>query len=172
MNGLILFKSQYGSTEQYAEWLSKDTGLKAIPLDDAETKALKTYDFLVIGSNIKVGHLQAGDWIKKNWDWLRHKKVLLYSVSGAAVDSSDYHELMGDSLPDEIIQAFEYFPLPGRLDKSKLNFFDRIIVFLGSRAVPDEAARDRMKTGFDYVKHDHLQHLKSAVEHLLQAPPT
>jgi menaquinone-dependent protoporphyrinogen IX oxidase len=166
MKGIILYKTQYGSTEQYAKWLSEDTGLKAIPLHEADVEQLKNCEFIVIGSHIKVGHIKASDWIKSHWEWLKNKKLLLYSVSGSYANKKQQREVLEMSLPEDILNDFEYYSLPGKLDKSQLNFWDRIIVFLGSKAVPDEEAKERMAHGFDYVDHDRLQDLVQVVKHL------
>jgi menaquinone-dependent protoporphyrinogen IX oxidase len=166
MKGIILYKTQYGSTEQYARWLSEDTGLKALPLHEANVEQLKNCDFIIIGSHIKIGHIKASDWIKTHWEWLKSKKLLLYSVSGSYANKKQQREALEMSLPEDILNDFEYYPLPGKLDKSKLNLWDRIIVFLGSKAIPDEEAKDRMAHGFDYVDHDHLKELVKVVKHL------
>lgn len=168
MKGIILYKTQYGSTEQYAQWLSEDTGLQALPLEEANIENTKGCDFIIIGSHIKIGHIKAADWIKTHWNWLKDKKLLLYSVSGSYADRKQQREILEMSLPEDILADFEYYPLPGKLDKSKLNFLDRIIVFLGSKAVPDEEAKDRMAHGFDYVDHHHLDQLKKVVKRLMK----
>lgn len=166
MKGIILYKTQYGSTEQYAQWLSEDTGLDALPLDEANIEKLKDCDFIIIGSHVKIGHIKAADWIKTHWNWLEDKKLVLYSVSGSYANKRQQKEILEMSLPEEILEAFEYYPLPGKLDKKKLNLWDRIIVFLGSKAIPDEEAKERMAQGFDYVDHHYLDQLKKVVKRL------
>lgn len=170
MKGIILYKTQYGSTEQYAKWLSEDTGLEAIPLDQADVEKLKSCSFIVIGSHVKIGHIKASDWIKTHWDWLKGKKLLLFSVSGSYANKKEQRDVLEMSLPEDILNDFEYYSLPGKLDKSKLNFWDRIIVFLGSKAVPDEEAKQRMAHGFDFVDHDQLKRLVRVVKRLQKKP--
>lgn len=154
MKGIILYRSQYGSTEQYARWLAEDMKLPFMELEQAREQDIRPYGFLIIGSNIKVGHIQAAEWIKEHWDWLKEKRLLLFSCSGSYSDAEEQKKVLESSLPPEISGSFRYFPLPGRLNKDELTFWDRVIVFLGSKTVPDEAARKRMKHGFDYVDHE------------------
>jgi menaquinone-dependent protoporphyrinogen IX oxidase len=168
MKGIILYKTQYGSTEQYAQWLSEDTGLQALPLEETNIENIKGCDFIIIGSHIKISHIKAADWIKMHWHWLKDKKLLLYSVSGSYADKKQQREILEMSLPEDILSDFVYYPLPGKLDKSQLNFWDRIIVFLGSKAIPDGEAKERMAHGFDYVDHHHLDQLKKAVKRLIR----
>ncbi len=148
MKGIILYKTQYGTTAQYAQWLSEDTGLKAIPLCEAVPEEVKACDLIVIGSHIKIGQIQAADWIKTHWNWLKDKALILFSVSGSYANKKQQREALEISLPEDMIGEFTYFSLPGKLDKKKLNFWDRIIVFLGSKTIPDEEAKERMKHGW------------------------
>ena len=36
MNGMIIYKSKYGSTKKYAEWLSEETGFPCTPVEKAD----------------------------------------------------------------------------------------------------------------------------------------
>lgn len=163
MKGIILFKSQYGSTEQYARWLSEDTGVKAVDIHEADPETVKSCEFVVIGSHIKIGHIQATDWIKTHWEWLKDKKLILFGVSGSYANKKQQREVLETSLPEDWIDEFQYFSLPGRLNKRSLNWWDRFIVSLGSRIMRDEEARSRMKEGFDYVDKKRLEPVKKLI---------
>ncbi len=168
MKGIILYRSQYGSTEQYAEWLAKDMKLPLMKLEQAKERDIQPYGLVIIGSNIKVGHIQAAEWIKEHWAWLKEKRLLLFTCSGSYADAEEQKKVLENSLPPEIGGAFQYFPLPGRLNKEEITFWDRIIVFLGSKTVPDPAARERMEHGFDYVDHEQLNELEEVVKKFKQ----
>ncbi|MCO6477176.1 MAG: hypothetical protein J5I94_11175 [Phaeodactylibacter sp.] len=168
MKGIILYRSQYGSTEQYARWLAKDMKLPLMKLEQAREQDIQSYGLIIIGSNIKVGHIQAAEWIKEHWGWLKEKRLLLFTCSGSYADAEEQKKMLENSLPAEIKDAFQYFPLPGRLNKDELSFWDRVIVFLGSKTVPDPAARERMKHGFDYVDQEQLAQLREVVKRFKQ----
>jgi len=44
MSGIILYKSKYGATKQYADWISERTGFSCIKTDAADIKKLSDYD--------------------------------------------------------------------------------------------------------------------------------
>ena len=52
MNGLILYKSKYGETKQYAEWLGEETGFPIIESDKFNIAKLKHFDTIIICSNV------------------------------------------------------------------------------------------------------------------------
>lgn len=166
MRGLIIYSSQYGCTEQYAQWLALDTGVPYKPLAEVRPEDLKELDFLVIGSNVKIGHIQAAAWIKKHWEWIEDKRLILFSVSGTYADEQVHEQIFRTSLSEDLALHFQYFRLPGRLNKSDLHLFDRILVYMASRTLPAEIDRERLKEGFDYVDPDSLDELKDVVKYL------
>ncbi|MBQ2032468.1 MAG: flavodoxin, partial [Lachnospiraceae bacterium] len=40
MSGIILYKSKYGATKKYAEWIAERTGFACIKTDEADVKKL------------------------------------------------------------------------------------------------------------------------------------
>ena len=44
MSGIILYKSKYGATKQYADWIAERTGFSCIKTDDADIKDVMKYD--------------------------------------------------------------------------------------------------------------------------------
>lgn len=164
MKGIILYKTQYGSTEEYASWLAEATGLEHLPLAKAPVERLKGCDFLVIGSLVKIGRYRAASWIKRNWSWLQEKKVFIFSVSGTAAGSPELKEIMEDSLPEEICGQVTYFALPGRIDPQRLKGMDRFIMRMVTRMEKDPAKKAEAAAGYDKVNRAALMPLTEAVK--------
>ena len=164
MKGIILYKTQYGSTAQYAAYLADQLDAALLPFERMEASTLQTYDYYVIGSLVKVGRLKAANWIKFNWDWLKHKKVFLFSVSATPVDSKELKDMMEKSLPPEIMNNLEYFALPGRINPKSLHLLDRLMINLVARAEKNPREKDRLLNGYDDVDKVHLMPLVDAVE--------
>lgn len=38
MSGIILYKSKYGATKQYAEWIAEETGFSCVQIDKANVR--------------------------------------------------------------------------------------------------------------------------------------
>ena len=49
MKGIIIYKSNYGSTEQYAKWLAESTGFAAMEVKNVKDRDIKNSDAIVIG---------------------------------------------------------------------------------------------------------------------------
>lgn len=164
MKGLILYKTQYGSTRQYAEWLSKEISIPAINLEDFSNDDIDNYEFLIIGSNIKVGKIKAAGWIKNHFNYLRDKNLILFTVCGSYADAEEQSKVLKDNFPQEIRTSIDYFSLPGRLNLSELTFWDNFVIKMGSKFYPDKEAAERMASGFDWVDRKKLKPIINLVE--------
>ncbi len=71
MKGLVIYSSKYGSTQQYADYISLAL---SIPIENAgniHASGLASYDYLVIGSPVYIGKLLIKKWLKAGKDHRR-----------------------------------------------------------------------------------------------------
>ena len=52
MSGIILYKSKYGATRKYAEWLSERTGFSYIETEKSDIGVISGYDVIILGGGI------------------------------------------------------------------------------------------------------------------------
>ena len=57
MNGLVLYRSRYGATKQYADWIGAELRLPVIDPERVDEQLLTTCDFLLIGTSVYLGEL-------------------------------------------------------------------------------------------------------------------
>lgn len=154
MSGTIYYKTKYGSTEEYAKWLSGEVGFELKNL--ADRPKIGNEQIVVIGSSLMMGKVTAAGWIKNNWDKMKDKKLVLFCVGGSKIGSQDRLDILTRSLPKEILERMKVFHLPGRIDHNKLNFLmSRLIKSIGKKE-KDELEKRRAIEGYDDVKRENL----------------
>lgn len=52
MKGIILYKSKYGATLKYAEWLSAETGFDVCSVEKAKVQDIEIYDVIIFGGGV------------------------------------------------------------------------------------------------------------------------
>ena len=149
MSGAIFFSGKYGSTEQYAKWIGEATGLSVFDIKDANADPSK-YEFLILGSSILYFRLTIRKWVKANLAKLEGRSKILFSVSGAGA-SAKLNRWVAASLSSGLLSQMEHVPLRGKLDHSKLNWWLRKILWVGSLFNPDPQAKKDERGGFDYM---------------------
>ncbi len=66
MKGIIVYKSKYGATKKYAQWLREETGFDMIKVSDAKVVDLKKYEVLIFGGGIYASGIPVTSFLKKN----------------------------------------------------------------------------------------------------------
>ena len=120
MSGTVYYKTKYGSTEDYAKWLSEDLGFEL--KDIKKRPKVGPEDIIVIGTSLMMGKVTAAGWIEKNWDRMKDKRVVLFSVGTSKTGSQERVDIMNRSLSKEMIDGMKIFHLPGRIDHKRMNF--------------------------------------------------
>ena len=162
MKGAIFFSGKYGSTEQYANWISEATGFPVIDIKDPKADPSK-YDFLILGSSILYFKLSIRKWLSANLPKLEGRTKILFSVSGAG-PSAKLNRWVANSIPTGLAEQMEHVALRGRLDHSKVSWWIRWILWMGSLFNPDPEASKDERYGFDYVDKGSIAPILKLVE--------
>ncbi len=149
MKGAIFFSGKYGSTEQYALWIGKATGLPVFDIKDFNADISK-YDFLILGSSVIFYKLTIRKWVKENFVNIESKSKFLFSVSGAEAGPK-LDKWVANSLPETLLSKMDHVALRGRMDHSKLSWGLRQIMRIGALLNPDPQASKDERGGFDYM---------------------
>lgn len=149
MNGAIFFSGKYGSTEQYANWISEATGFPVFNIEDPTADVTK-YDNLILGSSIIYFKLTIRKWIASNISNLKGRTKILFSVSGAG-PSAKLERWVARSLHPDLKSKVRHVALRGRLDHTKVNWWVRKILWMGSLFNRDPEASKDERYGFDYM---------------------
>ena len=164
MKGIVVYKGKYGATAQYAGWLGAELSLPVVDLDDVTVNTILSCDYVIIGSSVYVGKLQAKDWIARNSRLLQTKKVFFFIVCATPADqSSKTAEIIKNNLPHALRKGYNTFFLRGRMIMAKLSRLDRFILKMGARLQKDPVERRNMLQDFDEVKPANLLPLLKSV---------
>jgi menaquinone-dependent protoporphyrinogen IX oxidase len=162
MKGAIFFSSKYGSTAQYASWISEATGL---PLYDMQLSSAdpSQFDYLILGSPIIYFKLWNYNWVRNNLNKIKHKPILYYTVSGAPAGPK-LDGWIAKSLPAEFITKMNHVALGGRQVPKELSFYDRVMLRIGAFFNSDPKARKEELKGFDFMDKSSIQPILEFVQ--------
>jgi len=164
MNGAIFFSGKYGSTEQYANWIGDATGLPVFDIKDPNADPSK-FDYLILGSSIIYFKLTIRKWAKANLPMLKGRSKILFSVSGAG-PSDKLNRWVSRSFPATLLSQMEHVALAGRLDHTKVSWWIKLSLWIGSLINPDPAASKDERYGFDNVKKESIEPIVKLIEQL------
>lgn len=92
MNAIVIYKSKYGSTKKYAEWIAEE-----LSCDIKENKGIKPddldgYDTLIYGGGLYAEVIAGVTLITKNIERFSGKKLIVYSTGITPLDCRDYYD--------------------------------------------------------------------------------
>jgi menaquinone-dependent protoporphyrinogen IX oxidase len=164
MSGIIYYQTKYGSTEEYAKWLSEDVGFEMMNIK--KNPMIGTEQVVVLGTNLLMGKVTAAGWIKKNWEKLKGKKVVFFCVGSSKIGSKEREDILTRSLPEDVIKGMMIFHLPGRIDHKKLNFLMSRMFKSFAKYEKDEVEKRRAIEGYDDVNRENLIPLVAYIKNL------
>ena len=164
MKGVIIYKSAYGATQQYANWLHDKSQMPVFNVKE-NPGSLEEYDLVVVGSSVRAGRLQMGGWIRKNWAQLQNKIVILMLVNITA-DPDLRAKIVPQSLPAEIAEHMKVFPVGGRYILEQMSGFEKTVVKMVASLTKDPKAKEELLTNKDLVTEDQLEPLMNYINSL------
>jgi menaquinone-dependent protoporphyrinogen IX oxidase len=170
MTGGILYKSKYGSTLQYAEWLSEQLHLPILDIDKVSIESVTLHDFFVIGSPVYIGKLMIAAWLKKHERILQNKKLFLFIVCATPASNTEkLEEISRKNIPASLVANSTVFFLQGRISRENLSWLDRMLLKVGAKAESDPSLKRSMLEDFDHVHIENLDKLINAI-HSIEKP--
>ncbi len=113
MSTIVLYKSKYGSTKQYAEWIANELGCEAKDAKGVKADELVSYDSIVLGGGLYAEIIAGAVLITKNMEKLKDKKIAIFTTGITPLDCREYYDKMvieknfKKGLPDNV-KVFNY----------------------------------------------------------------
>lgn len=140
----VVFQSKYGTTKKYAEWIAKELSATIFERHSVKVDELEDYDTIIYGGGLYAGGVSGIDLIKKNFEKLNDKNIILFTCGLA--DPTDKENTDGIKkglkkiLTSQMQEKIKMFHLRGGIDYSKLGFVHKAMM----------AMLHRMMTKKDY----------------------
>ena len=137
MNNIIIYGSNYGTTEQYAKELSKRTNIEAISFENVQE--INKYDKIIyIGGLYAGGVLGMSKTLRKLTN-IQNKTIIIATVGLAdPTDEKNINNIRNNikvQISKKIYDKAKIFHLRGGIDYSKLKFFHKTMMKLLYNAV-------------------------------------
>jgi menaquinone-dependent protoporphyrinogen oxidase len=131
MNVLIAVASKHGSTREIADCIGEviaDEGFDVVVQDPADVTDLDRYGAVIIGSALYFGQWQtdAMMFVQTNMDGLN--RVPIWTFTSGHIELPDIDQTAHSSHLVALSHAFEHRHFGGRLDRSRLNTVERILI--------------------------------------------
>lgn len=120
-NIAVTYKSHYGTTKQYAEWIAEELGAELFEHKEVSPSDLQKYDLVIHGGGLYASGILGIDLVMKN----PVKNLVVFTVGMANPETTDYTEIIQKNIPENLREKTKVFHLRGGMDYRKLNIAHR-----------------------------------------------
>ena len=92
MNAIVVYKTKYGSTKQYADWIGEELNCRVTDAKDITAEELQNYDTIIYGGGLYAEVINGVSLITKNIDKLKDKKIAVYTTGITPIDCREYYD--------------------------------------------------------------------------------
>ena len=92
MNAIVIYKTKYGSTKTYAEWMAKELSCDIKEARSVSAEELVGYDTIIYGGGLYAEVINGVTLITKNMDKLKDKKIAIYTTGITPISCRDYYD--------------------------------------------------------------------------------
>lgn len=128
VNSIVIYKTKYGSTKAYAEWIAEALGCKAVDCKTVKAEELCEYDAIVYGGGLYAEVINGVSLITKNIKCLQGKKIAVFTTGITPIDCRDYYDtyvIQKNFKDPEILKSIKLFNYPGKMVLSELSVVHR-----------------------------------------------
>jgi menaquinone-dependent protoporphyrinogen IX oxidase len=164
MKNIVLYKSKYGNTLQYATWIASDLNWELRDFSKFKKTEIKNYQNIIFGSGVYMGKMNQ---IKKVLTWFGHKPIIIFACAGNNNVEKDIEDLKKQNFTEASLSFHKFFYLPGGVDFSKvkgllkmmLAFFQKMMEKKKNKTADEIAILDGFTHPTHYVDRKHIQAL-------------
>ena len=129
MNPIVIYKSKYGSTKQYAEWIADELNCLAV-----DAKKLK------VGGGLYAEIIAGVTLITKNMDLLADKKIVIFTTGLTPIDCREYYDglIIEKNFKGDTYSKIKMFNYPGKMILSELSVVHRTAVKTLKKVMQDK----------------------------------
>ncbi|MBQ7702962.1 MAG: hypothetical protein IJT40_01160, partial [Firmicutes bacterium] len=148
---IVIYKSKYGTAEQYARWIAEELQCEVKELDEVTKDDIRENSNIIFGGGVHAGGIEGRDrFVKltkkyfKNWFYAAHdsnadyqpslykptKNIVVFAVGIGLQDQQAREDLRYVNFDKKWLRQVECYYLDGRFDPEKVKGGDKAVIGL------------------------------------------
>lgn len=125
---VVIYKSKYGSTKKYAEWISTEIGADLFEASRINAKELSKYDTIIFGGFLHAVGISGVKIITDNFKELMNKKIIVFAVGCSPGRENEISQVLSKNFTEGMKEKISFFYLRGAFNYNKLDFVDKMMM--------------------------------------------
>jgi menaquinone-dependent protoporphyrinogen IX oxidase len=146
LNAIVIYKSKYGSTKTYAEWIAQELSCNAVERGEIKPEQLSDYDAIIYGGGLYAEVINGVSLITKNFERIKDKKIAVFSTGITPLDCRAYYDdyVIKKNFKDtSMLEKIKVFNFMGKMKTEELSFVHKTALkslkkIMSSKETPSE----------------------------------
>lgn len=130
MKPIVLYRSKYGSTKNYAQWIAEALSCEAIDAKGFDASLLKEYDTIIYGGGLYAEIIAGVSLITKNIEKLAGKKLIVFTTGLTPTDMREYYDgmVLEKNFKGDTKDKVKIFNFPGKMVYKELSLVHKTAI--------------------------------------------
>ncbi|MBQ4556955.1 MAG: flavodoxin [Clostridia bacterium] len=127
MNAVVIYRTKYGSTKTYAEWISEELDCPVFDYKNISVSDLLNYDTIIYGGGLYAEVINGVHLLTKSLSRLAGKKIVVYSTGITPLDCRDYYDklVIEKNFKPDMLDQIKVFNFLGKMKLDELSLVHR-----------------------------------------------
>ena len=127
MNSVVIYKTKYGSTKSYAQWIGEELNCDVFDVKSVSVDDLDKYDTIIYGGGLYAEVINGVHFITKNLEKLKNKKIIVYSTGITPIECREYYDklVLDKNFKMEVRDRIKVFNFLGKMVVDELSLVHR-----------------------------------------------
>lgn len=127
--GIILYRSRYGSSRKYAEWIADETGYTCMEERSSGKDMIGEYDTVILVGPVYASGITIMPFLKRHLGELKGKRTAVFCVGATPMDETGFRQFYSQNFPKEL-HGTPCFYGRGAWNKKAMNLTDRLMCMI------------------------------------------
>ncbi len=146
---VIIYKSKYGSTRKYAEWIATALSADIFEASKIDVRGMQNYSKIIYGGGLYASGILGVSLITKEFDKLKDKNLIVFTVGLADPSNTEqFIPVIDKNLTKEMQKSIKLFHFRGTIDYKNLSLIHKSMMALLKNKVskmPEDKMDDEAK---------------------------
>jgi len=117
MNAIVIYKTKYGSTRTYAEWIAEELNCEAVDVKNIKIEELERYDTIIYGGGLYAEVIGGVTFITRNLEKLMGKKIVVFSTGITPLKYHEYYDklVIEKNFSPQMLEKIKVFNFMGKM---------------------------------------------------------
>ena len=136
--GILLYKSKYGATKKYVDWMQERAGFDAVEVSKAKIHQIQSYETILLMGGIYASGIAGLSFLRKHFAVLKNKKLAIFCVGASPYDEAAFEALRAHNLKEDL-KDIPVFYGRGSWDQDGMTCKDRLLCTMLQKMVAKKA---------------------------------